>query len=112
MSGRWNRTHVVLEDQIDDDLTATTRSSASIPRSGSRSAATPSTFYAGYSEASRAPSPVELTCADEDDPCRLPNAFVADPPLEQVVAKTFEPACAVRSASRPVARGRVPHDER
>ena len=29
------------------------------------------TFYAGYSEASRAPSPVELTCADEDDPCRL-----------------------------------------
>ena len=48
------------------------------------------TFYAGYSEANRAPSPVELTCADEDDPCRLPNAFVADPPLEQVVAKTFE----------------------
>jgi outer membrane receptor protein involved in Fe transport len=46
--------------------------------------------YAGYSEASRAPSPVELTCADEDDPCRLPNAFVADPPLTQVVAKTFE----------------------
>src|SRR5690606_24974423 len=47
-------------------------------------------FYAGYSEASRVPSPVELTCADENDPCRLPNAFVADPPLEQVVAKTFE----------------------
>jgi outer membrane receptor protein involved in Fe transport len=47
-------------------------------------------FYLGYSEANRAPSPVELTCADEDDPCRLPNAFLADPPLEQVVAKTFE----------------------
>jgi outer membrane receptor protein involved in Fe transport len=48
------------------------------------------TFYAGYNEANRAPSPVELTCADEDDPCRLPNAFLADPPLEQVVAETFE----------------------
>ena len=48
------------------------------------------TFYAGYTEANRTPSPVELTCADEDDPCRLPNAFLADPPLEQVVAKTFE----------------------
>jgi outer membrane receptor protein involved in Fe transport len=48
------------------------------------------TFYLGYSEANRAPSPVELTCADEDDPCRLPNAFLADPPLEQVVANTFE----------------------
>jgi outer membrane receptor protein involved in Fe transport len=48
------------------------------------------TFYAGYSEANRTPSPVELTCADEDDPCRLPNAFLADPPLEQVVASTVE----------------------
>jgi len=33
---------------------------------------------------------VELTCADPDAPCRLPNAFVADPPLDQVVTKTFE----------------------
>ena len=48
------------------------------------------TFYAGYSESNRAPTPVELTCADEDDPCRLPNAFLADPPLEQVVAETIE----------------------
>ena len=48
------------------------------------------TFYVGYTESSRAPSPVELTCADENDPCRLPNAFLADPPLEQVVAKTVE----------------------
>ena len=31
-----------------------------------------------------------MTCADEDDPCRLPNAFLADPPLEDVVARTLE----------------------
>jgi len=43
-----------------------------------------------YSESSRAPSPAELSCADEDDPCKLPNGFVSDPPLEQVVAKTIE----------------------
>lgn len=43
-----------------------------------------------YSESSRTPSPAELSCADEDDPCKLPNAFVSDPPLEQVVAKTME----------------------
>ena len=43
-----------------------------------------------YSESSRTPSPAELSCADEEDPCKLPNAFVADPPLEQVVAKTTE----------------------
>ncbi|TMM47604.1 TonB-dependent receptor [Colwellia ponticola] len=43
-----------------------------------------------YSESSRTPSPAELSCADEEDPCKLPNGFVADPPLEQVVAKTTE----------------------
>jgi outer membrane receptor protein involved in Fe transport len=48
------------------------------------------TFFAGYAEANRAPSPAELTCADPAAPCRLPNSFVADPPLEQVVSRTFE----------------------
>ncbi len=46
--------------------------------------------YGSYSESSRVPTPMELSCADEDDPCRLPNAFVADPPLDQVVAKSWE----------------------
>src|SRR5262249_29184932 len=46
--------------------------------------------YAGYSQSSRAPTPIELTCASPTDPCRLPNAFVADPPLAEVVARTFE----------------------
>lgn len=66
-------------------------------------------FYASYSESSRAPTPIELACNEGvfevaqrfalergDDPddidfeCRLPNAFLADPPLEQVVAKNIE----------------------
>jgi iron complex outermembrane receptor protein len=47
-------------------------------------------LYASYSESNRAPSPVELTCADETAPCALPNAFLADPPLEQVLATTVE----------------------
>ena len=34
--------------------------------------------------------PAELTCANPDDPCRLPNAFVDDPPLDQVVTRTVE----------------------
>ena len=32
----------------------------------------------------RVPSPVELTCADPNAPCTLPNIFVADPPLQPV----------------------------
>jgi outer membrane receptor protein involved in Fe transport len=46
--------------------------------------------YGNYSESARVPTPMELSCADVNDPCKLPNAFVADPPLAQVVAKTWE----------------------
>jgi outer membrane receptor protein involved in Fe transport len=38
----------------------------------------------------RAPTAVELTCADPLAPCKLPNAFLADPPLKKVVARTLE----------------------
>jgi iron complex outermembrane receptor protein len=48
------------------------------------------TTYATYNEGMRAPTPIELTCADANAPCRLPNDFLADPSLEKVVAKTFE----------------------
>ncbi|MEO7051275.1 MAG: TonB-dependent receptor [Rhodanobacter sp.] len=48
------------------------------------------TFYASYNEGSRAPTVIELGCADPDIPCGLPNDFAADPPLEQVVARTFQ----------------------
>jgi len=47
-------------------------------------------FRASYKEANRTPAPVELSCASPSAPCRLPNAFVADPPLEQVVTKGIE----------------------
>lgn len=47
-------------------------------------------FYGGYNEGMRAATPVELSCADENRPCALPNAFAADPHLNKVVAKTFE----------------------
>jgi len=48
------------------------------------------TAYASYNEGMRVPTPIELTCADPSAPCSLPNAFLADPPLKPVIAKTFE----------------------
>lgn len=48
------------------------------------------TTYGSYNEGMRAPTAAELTCADPAAPCKLPNAFLADPPLKQVVAKTLE----------------------
>ncbi|MDI1298169.1 TonB-dependent receptor [Methylotenera sp.] len=47
-------------------------------------------MYAGYNEGNRAPSVIELGCSDPNSPCLLPNALAGDPPLKQVVAKTFE----------------------
>jgi len=46
--------------------------------------------YASYNEANRAPTSIELGCANPDNPCTLPTQMADDPPLEQVVAKTFE----------------------
>jgi outer membrane receptor protein involved in Fe transport len=46
--------------------------------------------YFSYSEANRAPTSIELGCADPTQPCNLPNALVSDPPLQQVVTRTFE----------------------
>jgi outer membrane receptor protein involved in Fe transport len=48
------------------------------------------TVYGSYSESNRAPTPSELTCADKDNPCALPNSFLADPPLDDIVARTLE----------------------
>ena len=46
--------------------------------------------YFGYSEGSRAPTSIELGCADPNQPCKLPNALAGDPPLNQVVTRTWE----------------------
>lgn len=66
-------------------------------------------WYGSYSESNRVPTPIELACnegvfelaqefavANGEDPddidfeCRLPNAFLADPPLDDVVTRNLE----------------------
>ncbi|MGH6818981.1 MAG: TonB-dependent receptor [Methylovirgula sp.] len=46
--------------------------------------------YASYSEANRAPTPLELGCSSPAAPCMIDNFLVADPPLKQIVARTVE----------------------
>ena len=50
----------------------------------------PLTLFFAYNAGFRVPTPAELTCASPTAPCNLPNAFVADPPLDPVVARTYE----------------------
>jgi len=48
------------------------------------------TYYADYNQASRAPTVIELGCANPAVPCGLPDDFASDPNLKQVVAQTVE----------------------
>ena len=93
LSGRLNRANVKVEDQsgqnpaVNGDHTFTRFN----PAVGvTYSPVANYTTYANYSEGMRAPTPVELTCADENAPCPLPNAFLADPPLKPVISRTYE----------------------
>jgi iron complex outermembrane receptor protein len=48
------------------------------------------TAYGGYAEANRVPTPLELGCANPARPCLLEGFLVSDPPLAQVIARTWE----------------------
>ncbi len=99
LAGRWNHTNIELDDRIGTALNGDHSFNRFNPSAGITYTFNPRTsVYGSYSEATRAPTPVELTCADPDDPCRLPNAFLSDPPLDQVVAKTFEVGARGRAA--------------
>lgn len=112
LSGRFNHTRVELADQSGErpELNGHHGFDRFNPALGLTYQVTGDlTLYGSYSESSRAPTPVELACNDEvfdiavasaiangEDPddiefeCRLPNAFLADPPLDQVVARSYE----------------------
>ena len=47
-------------------------------------------WFGGYSEAMRAPTSIELSCADPNSPCSLPTGFNGDPDLKPVIARTLE----------------------
>ena len=48
------------------------------------------TLFGGYSQANRAPTPLELDCANPNLPCLLEGALVSDPPLAQVVSHSYQ----------------------
>jgi outer membrane receptor protein involved in Fe transport len=88
---RLNRSVVRLRDQIGEDLSGDHEFTRLNPSIGATYAVNGDlTVYGTFGMTSRTPTPSELSCADPEDACRLPNAFVSDPPLDQVRASTFE----------------------
>lgn len=47
-------------------------------------------LFGSYSQANRAPTPLELDCANPNQPCLLEGSLVADPPLAQVVSHSYQ----------------------
>jgi iron complex outermembrane receptor protein len=89
--GRFNHARIQLEDQIGTALNGEHTFTRFNPMIGGSYKITPAlTAYAGYSEANRAPTPLELACADPARPCLIAAFLVSDPPLKQVVSRTVE----------------------
>ena len=89
--GRFNDARIRLEDQIGTALNGNLTFDRFNPIiGGTYKIMAGLTAYAGYSEANRAPTPLELGCADPARPCLIAAFLVSDPPLKQVVARTEE----------------------
>lgn len=96
LSARYNHTHIRNNDQITPgggtgSLDGDHSFSRLNPALGLAFVVSPAvSAYVGYNEGSRTPTSTELGCADPASPCKLPNAMAGDPPLRQVVTKTWE----------------------
>jgi outer membrane receptor protein involved in Fe transport len=94
-SGRFNRTVIDNRDLIlpsgAGSLTGRHVFTRFNPAAGATFRIAPGVIgYGSYSEGNRAPTSIELGCADPEHPCKLPNAMAGDPPLEQVITRTLE----------------------
>jgi iron complex outermembrane recepter protein len=90
---RFNRAQINLFDETGTDPLLTSSSSFQRinPVVGATYKIVPNvTAYAGYSEANRAPTPLELGCSDPAHPCMIDNFLISDPPLKQVISRTYE----------------------
>jgi outer membrane receptor protein involved in Fe transport len=112
LAGRFNRSEVNLRDRSGErpELNGKHRFSRFNPSVGlAWQVNEVANVYLSYSESSRVPTPIELSCNDAifaaaqarleaqgEDPgdvefeCRLPNAFLADPPLDDVKTRHLE----------------------
>ena len=89
--GRYNDARIALQDQIGTQLNGNETYDRFNPIIGGTYKITSNlTAYASYSEANRAPTPLELECADPAHPCVIATFLVSDPPLKQVVSHTVE----------------------
>lgn len=91
LAGRYNDARIALDDRLGTALNGRHEYSRFNPAIGLNwNPSGALRTWVSYNEGARVPSPSELTCANPNAPCSLPNAFLSDPALAQVVAKSWE----------------------
>ena len=91
VGGRYNAASMDLSDRLGTALNGSYTFNRFNPLAGATYRLSPQlSAYAGYSEANRAPTPLELGCADPNAPCLISNFLTSDPPLKQVVSRSWE----------------------
>ncbi len=91
VSGRFNHARIAIADRLGTALDgehAFSRLNVGVGAVHQTGDAV--SVFGRYAESNRAPTAAELSCADPAEPCRVPNAFISDPPLEQTVARSVE----------------------
>jgi iron complex outermembrane recepter protein len=88
---RYDEIHIPFEDELDPSADTTSTFRRLSPRGGVSLEVGPgASLYGSVGQSFRAPAVLELACADETAACPLPFALGDDPPLDPVVASTFE----------------------
>ncbi len=91
VAGRFNHTRIKIFDNFGGDLGGNHVFKRFNPAVGATYKFSDNcTAYASLGRSSRSPTAAELSCADPEKPCRVPNAFIADPSLDQVVSRSLE----------------------
>jgi outer membrane receptor protein involved in Fe transport len=93
VGGRYNYARIELQDNttLFPGLNAASTYERFNPLVGANYKLAPGlSVYGGYSESNRAPTPAELGCAEESNPCLIESFLTDDPPLNQVVGRTGE----------------------
>jgi iron complex outermembrane recepter protein len=88
---RFDEIHIPFENELDPSADTTSTFRRLSPRGGvSLDVGPGASLYGSVGQSFRAPAVLELACADETAACPLPFALGDDPPLDPVVATTFE----------------------
>ena len=97
---RYDYVSVPFHNLIDPALDTTSNYSRLDPRVGiDVNAGKGVSLFASWGTSFRAPSLIEVACADPEEPCPLPYSLGDDPPIAPVTVSTFEGGARYQSGS-------------